>query len=281
MLMFHLLVNYVSSSGATTLAQLNAALDPVFTYTQNNAYSFLDALQLDSVNVMAADATAGQIYSPSLTPYDNINVAELNAAATPSSYPRMDVYLDSPVPLPMGEEIVAYVTDTNSSGEKQTMGWWVSPQGDPRTRITGQKRYRIQFTASYTGVAGKWSGPQNITMQQALRAGWYAVHHAWCLETTSRYFRLWFPRNQMMNGRILKPGDTVQHAVGDMFRPNWAGRFGDWGYFSNVDLLQIETFADTANSAAPTCYLDVDYLGSNPPPALGIAGAAMPSGVTY
>lgn len=272
-------MNYVSSAGATTLGQLNAALDPVFTFTQNNAYAFLDALQLDAVGVLATGATAGQIYSPSLTPYDNINIAELGSALTPQSYPRMDVYLDMPVALPLGEEIVAYLSDTAT--EKQTMAWWVSPQGDPRQRITGQKRYRIQATATYTGTAGKWSGAQNVTMQQALRAGWYAVHHAWCLETTSRAFRLWFPRNVAMNGRILKPGDYVQHAVGDMFRPNWAGRFGDWGYFSNVDTLQVETFADTANSATPTIYMDVDYLGTTPPAVLGVAGSMMPGGQTF
>jgi hypothetical protein len=279
--MFHLLVNYVASGGATTLAQLNAANDPVFTLTQSNAYTFLDRLQLDAVDVMALDATAGQIYSPSLTPFDNINVAEINAAQTPSSYPRADSYLDAPIMLPTGEEIVAYVSDSNAAGEKQTMGWWVSPQGDPRTRITGLHRYRILATASYTGKAGAWSGPQNITMQQALRAGWYAVHHVWCLETTSRYFRIWFPRSPMMNGRILKPGDTVQHAQGDLFRPQWAGRWGDWGYFSNIDLFQVETFADTANSAAPTIILDVDYLGNAPPASIMVAASAGGSGMAF
>jgi hypothetical protein len=267
---FHLLSYLTNNSGgsALTVGDMPAVVDTVFS-TQagsggNQHFIFTDNLVLLGAAVMGATITFGQIYSPTLVSYGNFCFPEINAAATPGSFPRMLDLRARPFSIPMTEQIQMEITTTSAENDSGHM--WVAPMTWAPNQVQGTQRVLIQMTASYTGIAFKWSGLQTLTFTQQPKGGWYCVNGAWCVETTSRAWRMFFPRAPgIASGRQLRPGDLVQHAVGNLWRPGWNQGLGAWGAFHTFEPPLIETIADTANSAAPTLYLDCDYLGQADP----------------
>jgi hypothetical protein len=264
--MFHHSAYWLAAAAAATLQDIPAVPDTVFT-TQNGTgglahFIYTDQLQYLGLAGMSATGTQMQIYSPSLIPYGLLNIWPLNASATPPSYPRLFDLRSRPIVIPTNEQIQFLETDTATPAVSGHV--WIASQNWTQNTVVGQFRSVMQLTASVAIVAGKWSGLNSVTFTQQPLGGWYAVTGAWCLATTARAWRMFFPRSPNINGRQWRPGGLVSHAIGDNVTPGWDNGLGNWGAFHTFEPPLIEVLGDTTGAATQTLYLQCEFLGQGP-----------------
>lgn len=268
--MFHHLAYALTTGGAiAVLTDVPAVNDTVFSQ-QGNHFIFTDDMVILGTAALGATLTGAQIFSPSLLPFGLFWIWPINTSLTPPSFPRLFDTRARPFVIPKNEQIQMLMTDT--ANEIITGHMWVAPRSWNRNLVNGQRRSILQCTATAARVAKSWGGLAPVTFTNQPQGGWYTVNAAYCLDTLSRAFRLYFPRSpgSGTSGRQLRPGDLVSHASGDMLVPNWANNLGPWGAFHSFEPLQIEVLADAAGAGVQTLFLDVDYMGQ------GDAGGAYP-----
>jgi hypothetical protein len=263
--MFHLLAYDQLTTSADVNTDMAAVNDPIFSQ-RNNHFIFSEQYNCIGLAGMGASATSFRLSMPSVNAISLFHIYPINVAITPSSYPRMMDFRNNPWSVPVNEEMAFQETDTGA--ERASVLVWIAPDGQwnrnlPPSSPTN-RRIVLQFTATVTRVAHAWSGPYAITFEQTPRGGWYVVNAAYVTSANARAFRLYFPRAQEVNGRILRPGDFVNNAAGNLIEPYWANGLGEWGRFHTFEPPQIEEYADAAGSDSITGCLDVTYLGSTP-----------------
>lgn len=264
--MFHLSANAINAVAAAVLGDAPAVNDTVFS-TQNNHFIYTDDLRLIGHGAFGVDLTAAQMYSPSLQPFGNFWMPNVDATAAPGNYPRLINYSKMPFVMPKYEQIQQLLSV--SAASRATALTWLAPTSWNTKRTLGTMRSFLQLTATPTGTLNTWSGLAPITFTQQPKGGWYVVHAAYVYDANgvAIAFRLFFPRCPGFGntGRQLRPGSYVTQAVGNLLIPNWEDCIGDWGAFHSFEPLQIEVYGNAAAATALTIYLDVDYLGQADP----------------
>jgi hypothetical protein len=269
--MFHLLA-YNRNASADTNHDMLAVTDPVFSQ-RNSHFIFSEPYQAIGLAGFGVSATEFRLNMPSVLVYGYHNIWPLNASLTPPSFPRIQDLKQIPFYLPLNEECAWQVTDPGAEYTEVFM--WITPapfQPMLAPMDMNRRRTNIKWTMTYTQVQHGWSGPAAITLEQTPRGGWYSINGAYCYSANAQAFRLFLPRAATEAGRILRPGDLVTHAIGDMIIPRWATTFGEWGRFHTFELPQAEFYSDGSGSDTVTGYLDVTFLGDQSGYSIPVGG---------
>lgn len=266
--MFHILANTIATGGSVTDKDTPAAVDSEISQ-RNSHYILTEQYDLLAAALFGATITRANISVPTWNQVTKFNVWPPNRNVAIPSPPQLDTWFDYPPPLPMNEEIIAQITDTAS--EQATMFSWIAPHGNWTMNLPKGKgplpifEARVFFTASSI-TQNLWSGLQNITFEQSLRGGTYAVVGCEVQGTNLLAFRLVFPRAPIWHNRKLRPGGLCTTAIGDLMSYNLPKRqfsWGEWGRFSTFELPQMEFWINTTGTPAIECRLWLVWLSDS------------------
>jgi hypothetical protein len=267
--MFHHMAYWNAFAGAPqVLGNMSLVTDTVFSGQPGpvgNNPIFTDQVYLMAAAVLGADTTQAQIYSPSIAPFGNINLKEMGLSATPGSFPRIQDFRSRPIMIPTNEQISALITDT--VGVDDSFHFWLCDKAWSRSQVQALGRYIQYWTCAPTRVAGAWSGGYAITYQNQPQGGWYVIHDVVCFNAVCRAFRVIFPKGPTVNNRIWRPGDFCLQALANLQRPGWENGKGDWGSFNTFEPPTIEVLADAAGATTLDLWVDVEFIGNQPPTA--------------
>lgn len=247
--MFHLVAYTGAANASGTDFDMAAATDPSISQ-RNGHYTFTSQFQLLAAAFFSTGATRANIQSPTLESITRFNVWPVNTQLTVPSPPRIMALMQFPIQLPQYEEI-QFVGSGNIS--IQQMGFlWLGDQNwnlnIPRG-VAPVPQFCARFTASIVTTANAWSALAALTLEHGLRNGTYSVVGAEFQGTNLVAARLYFPRQTLYDGKILRPGILAQNAIGDIpafnFPDNETG-FGEWGRFSTYEPPQIDGWAQSA-----------------------------------
>lgn len=265
--MFHLAGYFVAAGVADANVDMAARPDSVFSI-RNNHFIFSEQYNLIAAAHLAASATDARLNVPSLNAISRHHIWPVNRSATPPSFPRIQDLRSNPIPIPVNEELA--VEESNNLGaatEDTTAFLWLAPPSWNRNLPPSSKanpRLVLRATAAVARTADTWSGLGAITFEQTPRGGWYCVNGVYCQDVNCRAFRVFFPRNTLINGRILRPGALCSAALGDLEYPYFKDGLGEWGRFHTFEPPQIEVYGDAAGASTQILMLDVTYLGDTP-----------------
>lgn len=247
--MFHTLAYTLATGAAVVDADMTAATDPEISQ-RNSHYILTEPYQLLAAMVLGATVTRANIQVPTFNAITRFNIHPINAALTVASPPRVDNWTAYPPDLPTNEEITVKVTDT--ANEQATVLLWIGtkdwnrniPRGMPPVPI-----FECRVTAAVTTIANAWSGLGQLTFEQSLRGGTYAVVGAEWILATIIAVRMVFPRTKMYMGRKLRPGVIATQAIGNI--PMLTGEYGpmfwgEHGRFSTFEPPQVEAWSTAA-----------------------------------
>lgn len=263
------LLAYQGTPGVNAASfDLTAVTDPDFS-TRNGHFLFTEQYRLLAAAHLEANALRANFSCPTWNALGKPNIWPVNNSATPPSPgpPKIDSRAYAMPPVPLREEFQFQVTNNLGTGTEQAYGFvWLVTTDWNRNLPAGQMPIMVRCTAGYTPPALAWSGPQNLTFEQSLRGGVYAVVGAEVLSSGTQAFRLIFPRYRLYQGRKLRPGWLCQQAVGDELWPlSFIGPqyFGEWGRFHSEEPLMIETLQTASSAITPDIRLWLQFVGED------------------
>lgn len=251
---------YSESLGSVTNSDVNAATDDVI-QTRNS-----HLIMSEPFNVIGAYAASSTLLRARFG-----NVA-LGTRGVPHVYPtgrgdtipaRPEVadWRDSPLVLPMNEEITLEASTDAAGPVIANIGLWLAKPEWNRNLPVGEKVGWVRATAVVAaGAASAWTALANITMERDLFNGVYAIIGAYMIAANAISFRLRLPSQPTVQGRQLRPGGLVQNTVGLMPWEAQGVGLGEWGRFHTFELPSVQTFDDTAGGTYEL-RMNVLYLG--------------------
>jgi hypothetical protein len=264
------LLAYNGNISAANSIDLTADTDAEFS-TRNGHFLFSEQYNLIAGGVVGENITETNLLSPTLNAITkfNLNPANIGADTAPSPF-LMDYYTHFPIPLPQNEEIQFQV---NGSGADTIGGVGLIVIATPQWQraklpvgISPLPVFTMKFTCTPTMNARNWSTLQNMTFEQSLRGGTYAVAGMEVWGTNLLAGRIVFPQSPMYMGRRLRPGWVASNAygaitplVGDV------GPFflGTWGQFTTAELPLFESLGTGSATTAVTGYLRLVRLSES------------------
>lgn len=247
--MHHTLAYTVATGGAVTDLDMTAAADTEV--GQRSSHYFLtEEYVLLAAMALGATVTRVNIQTPTLNAVARFNVYPINRALTVSSPPRVDNWFYAPPRLPVNEELTVKVTDTAS--EQATVLLFIAPPSWNRNIPNGIPPvpiFECRATLAVTTVANAWSGVGQLTFEQSLRGGTYAVVGAEFILATIIAVRFNFPRAPFYRGRKLKPAVIGTETLGNL--PYTVGEYGpmvwgELGRFSTNEPPQCDVWSTAA-----------------------------------
>lgn len=272
---FHILAYGVNGGVNDANVDMTASTDPSFSQ-RNSHYIFSEDYELIGWYGSGASLTDMRLDVPTINAIGIHRLWGVNRSATVPAVPVWEDLRKYPVALPFNEELA--VRESNNLGvgnERENAFLFIQPRGRDFTLPPGLRRIKARFTATATAVANAWSGFASITMEQALRGGWYSVVGAEMFEANTLAFSLNFPRMPLINGRKLFPGNVCSQARGNYPLHPDPSFMGWWGTFHSFELPQISIWANAAG-AGEVGYLDLIYHGDTAPPELIAGGIPYP-----
>lgn len=259
--MFHTAC-YNESVGSVTNEDITAALDEVLT-RRNSHLILTEEYDLLALHGSGSLLSRMRFANAALTQLGSNHIWPLDVSATIPDLPQVLDRRDSPMRLPMNEEITIEgsttavgPSDVNAVLWLGTPGWNMSFPAH-RDRLT--PRATVVITA---GAEAAWTPLSELVFERDLLNGVYAVVGAAVVAPNAVAFRFRFPDQQPFRGKQLRPGGLVQNATN--LRPNamqWGG-LGEWGRFHTFSPPEVQVFDDTAGGTYEV-RLDLLYLGSD------------------
>ena len=253
---------YAGSIGNTANTDVNAAADGVLGVRNNhliltNPYSVLAAMPYGAVISRARWGDA------MLNRYGKNHLWPLSVSATIQSNPPVLDYRDSPLALPQNEEITIEVTNTALGPTATGCILWL---GTPEWNMNFpafQDRLKTRATATIVAATvSTWSAEADLTFEQNLLAGVYAVVGAHVVAPNALAFRFRFPDQPAVRGRQHRPGGLVQDSAATIPLHSQSGGWGEWGRFHTFNPPTIQVFGDAAGGTYEI-RLDLLYLGED------------------
>lgn len=252
---FHLALYTATTAGAVVLQDLSAVADPVLSQ-RNNHYTLTDNWRLIMAQVLSALGTEAVIKSPTWNAQTLFSIDPLQKSATQPSPPLVSYMPGYGPTFAQDEEIQVQVSDTSAGGTQITAALWLAPpnwnQNVPRG-LPPLTFFECNVTVTATLLLNSWSALAQLTFEQGLRAGVYAIVGARFYIPNALFFRFLFPRSTTYNGRSMRPGGIVDNAIGNQAwytNLNKAAPLGVWGKFQTYELPQIEIYSSAAAASA-------------------------------
>lgn len=245
----HTLAFFNTTAGTLSLSDSPAVDDGWATITNNH---FIMQQDMDLCMVMP--------FADTLT-RAKLNLPHWRFVSQPEIVPVMQVwdgvqsltsYYITPKTLTVNaiDELQALVSTSATATSGVLTALWLKPKMDPLT-LPGGDSYPTRATAAISGVAGQWARG-NITFEQTLPAGEYAVIGMDVLDDGSELCRLRFQKYEMLPGVPCR--NSVTGVQRDLFRQ---GRFGVFGTFKNTAQPSIEIFSASGTASAQALTLDL------------------------
>lgn len=258
----HHLSAYGASFGSVTDTDTVAAIDTVL-QTRNS-----HLIMSENFNVAALFGTGTTLQRAK---FGNIGLSfrgtnhlwPLGATATIPSRPYLMDLVDSPLVLPLNEEITI-LTTTNAVGPAAAsyLLFLTKPTWN-RNKPVGQEVLTTRATVNIgAGAAFAWTGDSPLVFERDLFNGVYAVTGATVSSANSPAFRMLFKSMVPVEGRQLRPGGLTMNAVGDFPWPRQLAGLGEWGRFYTFEPPSIQTWNDTVGGVYEV-RLNLTYLGGD------------------
>lgn len=260
--MYHHFSAYVSSLGSVTNTALAAVPDDVIQRRNSNLIMSEKFNVLASL-VLGTTTTRARYGNIALSFRGSNHLWPVNRTATIESIPGVQDRRDSPLALPLNEEItIEATTDAVGPAQSATLLWLAKPQWSPRLPI-GLETLVTRATAVVTAATETtWTGLAPLVFERDLFNGVYAVTGCRVVAASALGFRLFFPSQQPVEGRQLRPGGLVDNAVGAVgWGPQMYG-LGEWGRFHTFEPPSIQVCGDAAGGTYEV-RLALTYLGSD------------------
>lgn len=259
--MFHLLAYEEALAAGAASADLDAVPDSEFSQ-RNSHYIFSEQYNALAMYYAAASATAARLNMPTINAIGRHQLWPVLRSATVPSDPRLQDLRNWPFALPLNEELAVEGSNNLACGtENSTCLLWIAPPTWTRNLPRGLMRVNVGFTAAVAGVAQSWSALGNITFNENLRGGNYAVVGCEIFDAGTLAFRLIFPKAYMYQGRKLRPGALCTEAIGNLPALEIGDTFGEWGRFNTFEPPQLEIYANATGASAQVGRMDLIYLG--------------------
>lgn len=231
------------------LGQISAINDSILTILNN---SFILPMPGDIVFAAGFGVTMTdlQINTPSFRQVGLPQIGPINAAlAVPSPVNIWDL-TQTPLRIPRVDTLEM---DASNSGAAAAMVAFLGISWGRRPTPPGVV-YRLKATATITAIANTWTSG-SLTMTTNLPQGQYAVVGMTAFGTNLLGARLIFP------GASWRPGCIAINTLQGIPHGVFTGEeLGLWGIFENVNLPNLEIFANGANTAQ-TVWLDIVRIG--------------------
>ncbi len=260
--MYHHLIAYSASLAAGPNLDTTAAPDDVL-MVRNNHFIFTNRYNLLGALPIGALINRSRFGNASLQRYSFIHLHPLNVGALPLSNPQFMDLRDTPMELPLNEEITIE-SGNSAAGPTQTSALLVVGTPDWSMNQPGVlARITVRATATIVaGAAGTWGALANITFERDLINGVYTVLGCSSILATGLAFRLRFNDQPSINGKQHRPGwfNQPTHTLNP--HPAWKDGWGEWGRFHTFSPPQIQYFGDAAGGTAEL-RLVLGYLGED------------------
>lgn len=260
--MYHHLLAYSASLGAgpnldTAFAQDDVMMSRNSHLILTNRYNLLAAMPIGALINRARFGNA------SLQRYSFIHLHPLNVGALPLTNPQIMDLRDTPMELPMNEEITIETGNSAVGPTVTSAGLVIGTPEWNRNQPSVLARVTTRATAVIVaGTTTTWGALANIVFERDLINGVYAVLGATTVLATGLFFRFRFGDQMAINGKQHRPGWINQSS--HTLQPNelWKDGFGEWGRFHTFSPPQIQFFGDAAGGTAEI-RLVLGYLGSD------------------
>lgn len=238
---------YSGSFGLVTNTAIAAANDDIIQIDQGSNFIMTDPYNLLLSAPMGTTLTRARFQSPSLIRFGSNHLYIHDRNATPGDLPQPTDYRDRPFELPVDEPIQLQVTtDAAGPARVEIPLVFAAPTWD-KTIPYGEGQLISRATVTPTaGAAGLWGPLANLTFEQTLMVGTYAVIGAEAVAASGVAFRLFFPDSQLTYGKILRPGWLCRTAIGNRPTGMFDGQMGEWGRFYTFSPPTIQFFGAVA-----------------------------------
>lgn len=185
----------------------------------------------------------------------------LNGAATFPSPPRVFDRRDAPLRLPLNEEITIETTGTDVGAQSMGAVLFLAKPQWTMNLPRGLELLTTRATATTTGgTATSWGNITALAFERDLFNGVYSVVGCHAQIAAGIAFRLFFPSQQPVEGRQLRPGGLVTAAITDFPWPAQHMGLGEWGRFHTFEPPSIQVLGA---AGATEVRLDLVYLGTD------------------
>lgn len=259
-----------ANSGAV-YQNLTGVNDPEFVTrggTTNN-FIFTENYQILMAYTFETTITGARLDMPSINTYGRHHIHPLNRGIVVPSRPYIQDFRDYPFKLPTNEEMGVQVINGLAGTEQSTIAFVVAPTSWNRNLPRGDQRLTMHATVTPTGIANAWSTLYNLTFDEQIRAGWYAIVGAQVVGAGLQFCRFIFDKPPIVNGRRMRPGVFGQQLIGDQPAPWQMGGLGLFGQFNTFQPPQMEFFFNAAGAVACEVFLDLIFMqnsGNMAPP---------------
>lgn len=237
--MHHTLAYYESVDQAT-LGPIAALADPVLTVSGDNVVVPTVTPNVGLLFAIGVSMVRGQLVSPSLRRFVNMEVAPVNKAATPNSpVPLIDI-MHSPLPLDAGEQLQFWGAEDGAGAT--VMNGVVNLVDQAVTPVT-DNIFSVRATAAATLVAYAWTNSA-LTLDQVLPVGQYALVGARFESTGLICARFVFQNQTPRPGGIGLSDHAKLSPVNQRY-----GGWGVWGTFDSNTLPTVDFFSGSADTA--------------------------------
>jgi len=261
---FHTVVftSSTSGSGATTFVQLNFKADVIVPTLNNGLQVPKQLYRLGFVGGVGTSLTNIRAQTPAFLPFPWPTFAPVNRGSGFASPPRVWDGFKYPLPMNPTDEFDIYIAQ--NSGGSETEYVFVTLTDGTTTPPPMGRFFSVHATGSTTVTAGAFTTCQ-LTFDQAIPAGLYAVIGARAYSATGQAFRL-APAMEP----LWRPGGIAVKAYDQMDPPAQRGYIYDgqvvapWGvwmtFYQNVP-PQLDMFCTSADTAQE-CWLDLIQLNT-------------------
>lgn len=234
------IVGWSASVDQVAIAAIAAIPDPHVRVNGNDIIVPPDIPNLVGAYCNGVNLTRGQLASPSLRRFLNMEVTPIDILATPQTPFRFTDLRADPILLDGNEALDALTSENGAGATRMNMFAWLAD--GPIDAVDGDVR-TVRVTATQTLVAFNWTNAA-IQFDQQLPAGEYMIVGGRFNSAGLLAWRCVLPGNPWRPGGIGVTSDGG--AEPSIFRD---GNFGAWGSFAHNTPPTIDFCSSTADTS--------------------------------
>ena len=256
--------NIPAAAAGASNVDATYATEPVLR-SQNSHLIVQAPFKVAAVTLVGVSVTRGRWQIPKINFFGEPVIMSANRSLQPPANPQWDYWGEKGFMLPQGQEVQLQISNNLGAATEIENGIVQLVTPDWKKAIPEPARFSIwvRATAAITPTLNAWSGGTLIVPAQSLLGGTYGIRRCIVQGTNAVAWRFVMARPMVYSGYPLRPGDLIQNAVGDQLGYQlspWDGPWGRLGYFSTLELPQIEVFGTVAGAITYQIFMLLDQL---------------------
>jgi len=251
--MHNLVAMFANVAQNASLTNLSPVTDPLITI-QNSRFIFPFDVQIGCLLANVVDGSRCRINTPSYRSVALPEVYPVKVTAGNGTNPPIQGPMWDTLRIPRNDEFGLDVSRAGAGAADCFAGIWYA-QG--RTPAPSGPVITLRATVTMTLVVGNWV-TGNLTFDQSLPYGKYAITGMSCQCTSAMFGRLAFP-----GGTQYRPGVPAVEVYGSYINPQAfrMGNFGLFGVFDSTAQPLIEIMGYAAGAQSAVILLDLIKIG--------------------